>query len=84
MSAIDSPGAEASRKPRQLSLPAAIALPAIGLLVAAHLFVVYKVSAHLTIPAGLLAGVAVVLLVKHLGLFGSIYALYRSRFRRQT
>ncbi len=82
MSASETSGGEPSRQPRRHGLRILIALSASGL-VAAHMFVLYRVSTHVTVSAGLLAAGAIVLCVKHLGLFGSAYRLYRSRFQRK-
>jgi hypothetical protein len=83
MNSSESPGADAVPRRRRFRLRSRLALSAIGLAVAAHLFVLYKISAHVTLSAELLAWAAIVLLVKHLGLFGSAYTLYRRRLRRK-
>ncbi len=57
-------------------------LPVILILVAAHGFIFYRIASRLTLILGLV--LIVVLLVKHLGLFGGIYAMWRRRSRQQN
>lgn len=57
-------------------------LPVLLLLVAAHGFIFYRIASHLTLI--LAVGLVVVLLVKHLGLLGGIYAMWRRRSRQQN
>lgn len=52
------------------------------LLLAAHGLVFYFVHHHLRLSATILSGVAVIVVIKHLGAFSSLYALLRKRTRK--
>ena len=47
------------------------------LLVVGHGIVLYYASSHLALSAGLVSGVVLLIVVKHLGLLGPAYALFR-------
>jgi hypothetical protein len=53
------------------------------LLIAGHGFILYTVSKHLALTAGVVGGVALLIVIKHLGLLGPAYALLRRRWRRR-
>lgn len=52
------------------------------ILVAAHGFIFYRIASRLTLIVAV--GLIIVVLVKHLGLLGGLYALWRRRSRQQT
>jgi len=53
-------------------------------LIAGHGFFLYYVSSHLVFSAVVLWGLIAVVVIKHLGLLGSLYALVRRRFWRSN
>jgi hypothetical protein len=59
-----------------------IALTVAVVLIAGHGVILYYVSSHMALSAAI-AGVIALVVVKHLGLFGSLYALVRKALRRQ-
>ena len=54
-------------------------LVGVAVLIAGHGIVLYYVSSHAALSAGVVAGVVIVVVVKHLGLVGPLYALFRRR-----
>lgn len=50
-------------------------------LLAAHAAILRYVFAHATLSAALVSGVIVVIVIKHLGVLGSLLALFRRRSR---
>jgi membrane protein YdbS with pleckstrin-like domain len=52
----------------------------IGLVV--HSVVLYYVFSHTALSAAVMSGVIVLIVIKHLGLLGPLYALFRRRARR--
>jgi hypothetical protein len=50
-----------------------------GLLVAGHAIALYRVSSHVALTVGL--GLVLLVLFKHLGLLGAIYAFFKRRSR---
>ncbi len=52
-------------------------LPVVAVLLAVHGFILYRIVSRLTFTA--IVGVLVLLLIKHLGVFGSIYGMIRRR-----
>lgn len=52
------------------------------ILVAGHGVILYYFSSHLTLSATVIAGVVVLVVVKHLGLLGPLYAILRKAVRR--
>jgi hypothetical protein len=53
-----------------------------AVLIAGHGFFLYYVSSHLVLSVAILWGVAAGVVIKHLGLLGSFYALIRRRLWR--
>lgn len=70
---------------RRFLVHVSILAAAAVLLIAAHGFVLRYVSTHAALPATVIAGVIVLVVIKHLGLTGALSArLYRrSRPRRE-
>jgi hypothetical protein len=60
-----------------------IALAVAVALIAGHGVILYYVSSHMALSAAAIAGVIALVVVKHLGLFGPLYALVRKALRRQ-
>ena len=56
---------------------AGVLLVLVAVLLAAHVFALYQVSSHLKLTAAVLAAIVVLLVVKHVGLLGPLYALFR-------
>ena len=52
----------------------------VGLIIG-HAAILYFFSTHLTASAAVLSGTAVLLILKHAGLFGTLYARFRRRSR---
>jgi hypothetical protein len=52
-------------------------------LLAGHGLVLYYLSSNLVLPAAVLSGAIIVLGIKHVGLLGPLYALWRRRRLRQ-
>jgi hypothetical protein len=48
-------------------------------LVAGHGVILYSVSSYMTLSAAVVSGVLILLLLKHVGLLGSLYSLFRRR-----
>jgi hypothetical protein len=48
-------------------------------LLAGHGVILYFISSHWMATSAVLSGVIILLAVKHLGLLGSVYALFRRR-----
>jgi hypothetical protein len=61
-------------RPWILLLPAAI-------LIAGHGIVLYYISSHTTLSVGVLASAIILVVIKHLGLLASLFALFRRRSR---
>jgi hypothetical protein len=51
------------------------------ILIAGHGVILYYFSSHLALSAGVVAGLVVLLVVKHLGLLGPLYAILRKALR---
>ena len=51
----------------------------IVVLLAAHGVVLYYVSSHVVLSAAVLWGAIILLLIKHVGLLGPVFALFRRR-----
>jgi len=59
-------------------------LVALGvILLSAHGLVLYLIHHYLPLSATILSGLAVIVVIKHLGAFSSLYALLRKRPRKQ-
>jgi hypothetical protein len=52
-------------------------------LIAGHGVILYYASSHLALSAGLVSGVILLIVIKHLGLVSSAYALFRRRWLRR-
>ena len=52
-------------------------------LIAGHGAILYYASSHLALSAGLVSGVILLIVIKHLGLVSSAYALFRRRWLRR-
>jgi hypothetical protein len=52
-------------------------------LIAAHGIILYYFSAHMALSAAVVSGVIILVVIKHLGLLGPVYALLRRRARRK-
>jgi hypothetical protein len=53
------------------------------ILIAAHGIILYHLSSYLALSAGVASGVIVLMVIKHLGWLGPVYALFR-RARRNA
>lgn len=60
-------------------IPKAWLILVVGILVAAHAFLLYRVS--LNVAWSVLIGLAVLVILKHVGLLGSLYAVLKRRSR---
>jgi membrane protein YdbS with pleckstrin-like domain len=58
-----------------------ILLMAVAILIAGHGIVLYYASSHTTLSAAVLTSVIIFVVIKHLGLFGALFALFRHRSR---
>ena len=52
-------------------------------LIAAHGVILYYFSSHLALSAAVVSGAIILAVIKHLGLLGLVYALFRRRARRK-
>lgn len=52
------------------------------ILIAGHGLILYYFSSHLALSAAAITGVIVLVIVKHLGLLGPLYAIVRRVWRR--
>ena len=52
-------------------------------LIAAHGVILYYFSSHMALSAAVVSGVIILVVIKHLGLLGPVYALFRRRARRR-
>jgi len=52
------------------------------ILIAGHGVILFYISSHIAVSAAVIAGVILLVLVKHLGLLGPLYAMLRKRRRR--
>ena len=53
-----------------------------AILISGHGLVLYYVSSHLALSSAIVAGVAALVAIKHLGLVGPLYAIWRKAWRR--
>ncbi len=53
----------------------------LAVLIAGHGIILYYVWSHTAVSAAVLSGVVVLVVIKHLGLLGPLYALFRRRSR---
>jgi hypothetical protein len=56
-----------------------ILLITVAILIAGHGIVLYYVSSHTTLSAAVLTSVIILVVIKHLGLLGALFALFRHR-----
>jgi hypothetical protein len=49
---------------------------AVAVLIASHGFILYYVSSNMALSAAAISGLIVLLVIKHLGLLGPLYALF--------
>jgi hypothetical protein len=56
-------------------------IAAVVILFAAHGLAFYFLR-HLALSAAVVSGIVVLVVVKHIGVFGSLYALFRKRFQK--
>jgi hypothetical protein len=54
---------------------------AAAVLIASHGFILYYVSSYMALSAAAISGLIILLVIKHLGLLGPLYALFRWRSR---
>jgi len=52
------------------------------ILIAGHGFTLHYISSHLAFSSAVIAGVVGLVVVKHLGLIGPVYAILRKAWRR--
>jgi len=57
-------------------------LVGVVVLIAGHGIIVYYVSSHVALSVTVMAGLTLLVVIKHLGLLGPLYALFRRRSRR--
>lgn len=53
------------------------------ILIAGHGFILYYASSHMALSAGVVAGVVLLIVIKHLGALGPAFALLRRRLRKR-
>lgn len=66
---------------RRLFMRPGISLIAVAILIAGHGIILYFVSSHTTLSAAVLSSVIILVVIKHLGLLGALFALFRRRSR---
>jgi len=68
---------------RHSPVPARAWMLALGvvILIAGHGIVLYYFASHVTLSAAVVSGAIVLVVIKHLGLLGRVYALFRRRAR---
>ena len=62
--------------------PWMLMVPVGVILLVAHSVVLYYALSHKALSATVASGLIVLIVIKHLGLFGPLYALFRRRARR--
>jgi hypothetical protein len=55
---------------------------AVAVLIVAHGVILYYASSHVALPFAVISGVLLLVVVKHLGVLGSVFALFRCRAAR--
>ena len=69
-----------NRPPHRLARRRVWMLPVLVIvLLAAHGVILYYVSSHAMVSAAVLSGAIILLAIKHMGLVGPLYALFRRR-----
>jgi hypothetical protein len=66
---------------RRLLTRPGIILIAVAILIAGHGIALYFVSSLTTLSAAVLSSVIILVVIKHLGLLGALFALFRRRSR---
>ena len=54
------------------------------ILIAGHGIILYYFSSHMALSAAVVSGVIILVVIKHLGLLGTVYPLFRRRARRRA
>jgi hypothetical protein len=62
--------------------PWMLLVPVGGVVLATHSVVLYYALSHTALSAAVLSGVIALIVIKHVGLLGPLYALFRRRPRR--
>lgn len=57
---------------------------AVVLLIAGHGIILYHVSSHVALSVSIVAGVVILVVIKHLGLLSPLYVLFRRRSRHKS
>jgi hypothetical protein len=55
---------------------------AAAVIIAGHGFILYYVSSHMALSATAISGLIILLVIKHLGLLGPLYAVFKRHSRR--
>jgi hypothetical protein len=66
---------------RRLLTRPGIMLIVVAILIAGHGIALYFVAWHTTLSAAVLSSVIILVVIKHLGLLGALFALFRRRSR---
>ena len=66
---------------RRLLMRPGRSLIIVAILIVGHGIAVYFVSSHMTLSAAALSSVLILIVIKHLGLLGALFALFRRRSR---
>jgi membrane protein YdbS with pleckstrin-like domain len=54
------------------------------ILIAGHGILLYYISSHMALSSAVVSGVIILVVIKHLGLLGPLYVLFRRRSRRNA
>jgi len=54
------------------------------ILIAGHGIILYYFASHVTLSAAVVSGAIILMVIKHLGVLGPLYALFRRRARRNV
>ena len=54
------------------------------ILIAGHGIILYYFASHVTLSTAVVSGVIILVVLKHLGVLGPLYALFRRRARRNA
>jgi hypothetical protein len=69
------------RRPRALAWILSVG---VIILIASHGIFLYYISSHMALSAAVVSGVIFLMVIKHLGLLGPLYLLFRRRSRRKA